>query len=450
MTTPETQSTSTPLWAKPDMHIEHDAMSFMSRDDVLQDRELFLFDIRATRAHVHGLTQIGLMSIDQSHAIDDALDQLITDYRDGSFVLDHRYEDGHSAIEAYLIEQLGETGKRVHLGRSRNDQVAVALRLYMLDALDQSRDACAAIARSALKRARSHETSPMPGYTHLQRAVPSTVGLWMASFAEGFIDCAHLCQLTRAWLDASPLGTAAGYGVNLPLPREQVAQELGFGRVQINPMAAQSMRGRAEHQVIAALWQPMQEVRRFAWDCSLFSSQEFGFITLAPGYVTGSSIMPNKRNPDMAELLRASTAVIAGAMAEIQQVMSLPSGYHRDLQITKPALIRGVKVTLEALAHIPRMIDTMTLHTASMREAIDPAMLATDHAVALASSGMPFRDAYAQTAKAVGNMTATEEDTDRSIDARVSPGGCANLMLDAIEARLAQLGDGAVDDSHAR
>lgn len=450
MTTPETQTAPSPLWAKPGVHIEHDAMRFMSRDDVLQDRALFLFDIRATRAHVHGLRKIGLLTDGQSKSIDDALDQLASDFQDGSFVLDHRFEDGHSAIEAYLVDRIGETGKRVHLGRSRNDQVAVALRLYMLDALDRLRDACIAIARAALAVARKHEHDPMPGYTHLQRAVPSTIGLWMASFAEGFADCGRLCQLTRVWLDASPLGTAAGYGVNLPLPRAQVASELGFARIQINPMTAQSMRGRAEHQVVATLWQAMQEVRRFAWDCSLFSSQEFGFITLAPSYVTGSSIMPNKHNPDMAELLRGSTAVIAGAMAEIQQVMSLPSGYHRDLQITKPALIRAVDVALDALAHIPRMIETMTLHRSRMREAIDSAMFATDHAVALAASGVPFRDAYTQAARALGDMTAEDADIDRSIAARVSAGACAKLMLDEIETRLDQLGEGVSDDSQAK
>jgi argininosuccinate lyase len=416
--------------------VEADAMAFMSRDDVILDRELFPFDIRATRAHVKGLVSIGLIAADDGERIDRALVELDGLFASGEFVLDERFEDGHTAIESFLVEKLGEAGKRVHLGRSRNDQVAVALRLYMLDVLERARASCLAIGRAALGVARAHEMDPMPGYTHLQRAVPSTVGLWMGSFAEGFADCAELCALTRSWLDASPLGTAAGYGVNLPLARAQVADDLGFSRLQINPMAAQSSRGRLEHQVVATLWQAMQEVRRLAWDYSLFSAEEFGFVTLGPGFVTGSSIMPNKKNPDMAELLRASAAVVGGAMGEIQQAMSLPSGYHRDLQITKPALVRAVKVSLEALAHIPRLIGTATLHTGRMRAAMDPAMFATDHAVKLAGDGMPFRDAYVRAAEAIAGMDPADCDADASVRARVSPGGCAALMLDAIAERL--------------
>ncbi len=436
MSTNTSGTTASPLWAKPGASVEHDAMAFMSRDDVLLDSELFPFDIRATKAHVHGLNSIDLMSDADTSAIDSALDELLGLFSSGGFVLDERYEDGHTAIESFLVERLGETGKRVHLGRSRNDQVAVALRLYMLDVLQQARQSCVGIAHAALRVARAHETDPMPGYTHLQRAMPSSVGLWMGSFAEGFADCAHLCELTRSWIDASPLGTAAGYGVNLALPRQRVADELGFARVQINPMAAQASRGRIEHQVVATLWQAMQEVRRIAWDFSLFSAQEFGFVTLGDGFVTGSSIMPNKKNPDMAELLRASTAIVGGALSEIQQTMSLPSGYQRDLQITKPALIRAVRVSLEALSHIPRLIETATLHTQRMRDAIEPAMFATDIAVKLSSEGVPFRDAYVRAAQSIDGLTTEEVDADESIRARVSPGACANLMLDAIEARL--------------
>lgn len=431
-----------PLWAKDGAtdgaKAGADAMSFMSRDDVLLDRELFLHDIRATRAHVQGLRSIDLLTDSDAEAIDSTLEMLAGAYRSGAFVLDERYEDGHTAIEVFLVEQLGETGKRVHLGRSRNDQVAVALRLYMLDVLDRTRDGLAASARAALGLARRHENTPMPGYTHLQRAVPSTVGLWMGSFAESFTDAAELCVLTHRWIDSCPLGTAAGYGVNLPLPRERVAEDLGFARVQINPMAAQASRGRIEHQVIATLWQAMQEVRRLAWDLSLFSTAEYGFVTLGPAFVTGSSIMPNKKNPDMAELLRGSAAVVGGALAEIQQVVGLPSGYHRDLQLTKPPLIRAAKVSLEALGHVPALIETCTLHTERMAAAIDRAMLATDRAVELSTEGLPFRDAYRRAAAEIGEGSE-RADAGPSIGARVSLGGCADLGLDQIEARLVSL-----------
>ena len=437
MSTGHVEPKQTPLWAKPGAEILADAMSFMSRDDVLLDRELFLFDIQATRAHVLGLQRAGLMSESDTAAIQGQLEKLSGEYREGSFVLDERYEDGHSAIESYLCETLGEAGKRVHLGRSRNDQVAVALRLYMREALSQAAENCVKSGRAALKVAEQHEFTPMPGYTHLQRAMPSSVGLWMGSFAESFADCASLCSMTKRWINQSPLGAAAGYGVNVALEREWVASELGFDSIQINPMATQSARGRIEHHVVATLWQVMQEVRRLAWDLSLFSSQEFGFLTLGPGYVTGSSIMPNKKNPDMAELLRASTSVLGGALSEIQQVMSLPSGYQRDLQLTKGALIRSVKVTLEALSHLPRIIETMVLQTDRMRDAIEPAMLATDRAVELACSGLPFRDAYVQAASEIDSSELVADDVTRSIKQRSSPGACGCLMIDQIAAKLA-------------
>ncbi|MAY73412.1 MAG: argininosuccinate lyase [Phycisphaerae bacterium] len=430
---------TSPIWDKTGASVDADAMAFMSRDDVLLDRELLPHDIVATRAHVRGLRAIDLLSEADASQLDASLADLAERFASGSFVLDERYEDGHAAIEAFLTDQLGDVGKRVHLGRSRNDQVAVALRLYMRATLDATVDRLLASADAALLLTMEHQNTPMPGYTHLQRAVPSSVGLWMGSFAEGFADASELCLTTRGWLNTCPLGTAAGYGVTLPLAREAVASELGFDRVHLNPMAVQAARGRIEHHVIATLWQAMQEVRRLAWDLSLFSSEEFGFLRLGPGFVTGSSIMPNKSNPDMAELLRASTAVVGGAMSEIQQAMSLPSGYHRDLQVTKPALIRAAKVTLEALAHVPRLIATMTLDEESMRRSIDPSMFATDRAVELSSAGMPFRDAYRQTADELARGDIDASDAEASLQARVSLGACGNLGLDLIKERLKSL-----------
>lgn len=422
------------LWQKDGVQTDDAIMRFLAGDDIVLDRELFPHDIRATGAHVRGLAKAGLLDSGDADRVQTALDELAEQWSAGSFELDSRYEDGHSAIEAFLTDRLGELGGRVHLGRSRNDQVLVATRLYMIDALEGLCRGLALCARSALKRARQHEMDPMPGYTHLQRAVPSSVGLWMASFAESFADSAALVSMTRAWIDASPLGTAAGYGVNLPLEREAVAADLGFARLTINPMAAQASRGKHEVQVVGAMWQAMQDVRRLAWDLSLYSAEEFGFVRMPAETVTGSSIMPNKKNPDLAELLRASCATVGGAMSELQQVLSLPSGYHRDLQLTKPALVRATRTTLDAVALVPGVIDRTEFRTDRMRAVIDPSMTATDRAVELAAAGMPFREAYRQ----VGNDLAsiTKVDGDASVRARVSPGACADLRLDELEARI--------------
>lgn len=422
------------VWDKGGAAPHERVMRFLSGEDVVLDRELFLHDIRATAAHVRGLAARDLLSQEESTAMRRELDALAEDFRAGCFVLDERFEDGHSAIEARLTERLGEAGGRVHLGRSRNDQVLVALRLYMRDALRECNALLLEAGRAALVRARGDERTPMPGYTHLQRAVPSSAGLWMASFAEGFAEDAHLAKLTLDWLDACPLGTAAGYGVNLPLARDDVAGDLGFSRLQVNPMAAQASRGKMEVQVAAVFWQALQTVRRLAWDLTLFSTAEYGFVRLPEDMLTGSSIMPNKRNPDVSELLRTSAATVGGCMAELQQMLSLPSGYHRDLQATKGPMVRATRATLGALGIVPSLLERFEIDRERMRAAIDAEMYATDRAVELAAEGVPFRQAYRQVASNLGELQAREPE--QSVAARTSPGACADLRLDEIASRL--------------
>ena len=241
------------VWAEAGHATDAALQEFLAGDDVVLDRELFLFDVRATKAHARGLGRIGLLTEAEVVAMSAELDALAGEFRAGTFVLDARYEDGHSAIEAYLTDKLGETGKRVHTGRSRNDQVQVALRLYLQDRLLQIARTCAAIAEAMLGRAERDGATPMPGYTHLQRAVPSNVGLWMGAFAEAFVDNATFAWSTRGWLATCPLGTSAGYGVNLPLDRVGVARELDLPRVQWNPMYVQNSRGKFELAALGAL-----------------------------------------------------------------------------------------------------------------------------------------------------------------------------------------------------
>lgn len=430
---------STPLWANGHAGAVDDGemMRFMAGDDVLLDRELIWHDIDATLAHVRGLERIGLMSMDQSQEIEGALDELRAQLSDGRFVLDDRFEDGHTAIESFLTDRLGELGGRVHLGRSRNDQVLTATRLYTLDALERLTKASCDAAIAALAIAREHEMTPMPGYTHLQRAMPSSVGLWMGSYVEGFCDASDLLRATATWLNASPLGTASGYGVNIPLDREGVARELGFDRLLINPMHAQACRGVHDVQALGAAWQLAQVIRRLGWDLTLFASEEFGFITLGDDASTGSSIMPNKRNPDVAELMRTSASIVGGAIGELMQLVSLPSGYHRDLQMSKAAFVRAIRSVEQTSTLVPRVLCGISLHTDRMRAAIDSGMYATDRAVELAAEGVPFRDAYREVKASIEGMTGG--DPEASLRARVSPGGCGDLRLDELEARMACL-----------
>ncbi|MEP7044269.1 MAG: argininosuccinate lyase [Dokdonella sp.] len=425
------------LWQKSGIRTDERIMRFLAGDDVLLDREFLLHDIEASKAHVGGLANIGVVSADEAQAIARELDALAEDFRSGRFVLDARYEDGHSAIEARLTERLGDAGRKVHTGRSRNDQVLVATRLWLKQKLVELKALCRAVATVCLDRA-ARESLPLPGYTHLQRAVVSSTALWFAGFAEAFIDDARRAQDTLAWIDANPLGSAAGYGVNLPLDRTYTTQALGFARLQINPIYAQLSRGKFEMAALDALGSALLDLRRLSWDLSLFTTAEFDFVRLPNEYTTGSSIMPNKRNPDVVELMRASYASVAAARTEIEQLLSLPSGYQRDLQFSKAALFHGFTRGLAALALLPDLLAQLQWNAAPMRAAIESSMYATDVAIDQAAAGVPFREAYRQAAEsaAVAGQGRTPE---ASLAARVSPGASADLQLDELHARLRAL-----------
>lgn len=425
------------IWDKSGARVDARIQRFLAGDDVVLDRALFLHDVRASKAHVLGLLRIAVLTEAESTAILGALTELGEAFSQGTFVLDDRFEDGHSAIESVLVDKLGDVGKKVHTGRSRNDQVLVALRLFVRDALFEVRAHVKDAAAAFLDRAEADRDTPMPGYTHLQRAVPSSIGLWLAGFAEAMIDDAKLAATTMEWIDACPLGTAAGYGVNLPLDRQGVSDELGFNRLLVNPVYAQNSRGKMEIQALMALLQTLFDVRRFAWDLSLFTTAEFAFVTLPPEYVTGSSIMPNKKNPDVVELLRAAPSSVVGAIAEIEAGLSLPSGYQRDLQAGKGPLIRALARGLEAISLVPDLVRRMGFDRARMRAAITPDLFATDVAVERAIAGVPFRDAYREVADGLAALAARSPED--SLRARTSPGATADLMLPVLRERLSRV-----------
>jgi argininosuccinate lyase len=426
------------LWQKSGTSIDPRIMKFLAGDDVILDREFLPHDIEASRAHVEGLQRIGVVGADEAAALDRELVALAADVASGAFVLDERFEDGHSAIEARLTERLGDAGRRVHTGRSRNDQILVATRLWLKARLDELDALCRECAALCLERA-GGESIPMPGYTHLQRAVVSSTSMWWAGWAEGFIDDAVRARQTRAWLDANPLGSAAGYGVNLALDRDHTTQRLGFARMQVAATYAQLSRGKFEIGALDALGSAVLDLRRLAWDLSLFTTAEFGFVSLPDEYTTGSSIMPNKRNPDVVELMRASYASVAAARTEIEHLLSLPSGYQRDLQFSKGALFHAFGRGLAALALLPGLLRGMRWNEAAMRAAIEPAMFATDVAIEQAAAGIPFREAYRAAADAASTVGAGRN-PEASLAARVSPGAAGDLRLDLLRARLDELG----------
>lgn len=425
------------LWQKAGVETDARIMSFLAGDDVVLDREFLSFDILASKAHVEGLARIGILDEAETKALLVELDHLAADVHSGAFVLDARFEDGHSAIEARLSERLGDVGRKVHTGRSRNDQILVATRLWLKERLHELRGHCLAIAQVALARA-AREALPMPGYTHLQRAVVSSTAMWCAGFAEAFIDNAWRTAQTLDLIDANPLGTAAGYGVNLPLARDFVTERLGFARLQVSPIYAQLSRGKFELAALDALAAATLDLRRLAWDLSLFTTAEFAFVRLPERFTTGSSIMPNKRNPDVVELMRATHASVAAARTEIEQLLSLPSGYQRDLQVSKGAIVHGFGRGLAALALAPDLLASLEWQAPAMRAAIDAPMYATDVAIEAALAGVPFRDAYRAAAADAGSA-GQGRTPESSLAARTSPGASADLRLELLRARLEQL-----------
>ncbi len=424
-----------PIWQK-NSHasIDETIMDFMAGEDIILDQQIIQYDIQASKAHVKGLKSIKILGSEEAEQLLSQLDELQIDINAGSFVLDSRFEDCHSAIESYLVEKLGELGKKIHTGRSRNDQILVATRLYMKASLTTAIEHTTASITACLDQAKATETVAMPGYTHMQRAVPSSAGMWFASFAEAMIDNLMTLQSTLALIDANPLGTAAGYGVNLPLDRELTTKELEFARMQLNPIYSQNSRGKFEMAMLSALSQCLLDIRRYCWDLSLFTTQEFDFVSLPDEMTTGSSIMPNKRNPDLVELMRASYAPVQAAMVELQSLLSLPSGYQRDLQLTKGPVLRAVTKALQTLMLFPQLVKGTTFKADKLSAAIDTPMYATDLAVELSAKGMPFRDAYQQVVERYSELS--DRTPEQSIEQRLSPGACADLRLCCLKKRL--------------
>jgi len=322
----------------------------------------------------------------------------------------------------------------IHAGRSRNDQILVASRLWLKQRLRELHEICRNVAGVCIERA-ERECLPMPGYTHLQRAVVSSSAMWFAGFAESFVDNAWRAQQTLDLIDANPLGTAAGFGVNLALDREFTTQRLGFARMQVSPIYAQLSRGKFEMAALEALAAAVLDLRRLAWDLSLFTTSEYGFVNLPGIFTTGSSIMPNKRNPDVVELMRASYASVAAARTEIEQLLSLPSGYQRDLQVSKGAIVHGFHRGLAALELLPDLLAGIEWNADAMRKAIEPAMHATDVAIEAAIAGMPFREAYRAAADSAGSAGAGRT-PESSLATRTSPGAAADPRIAQLRERL--------------
>jgi argininosuccinate lyase len=388
----------TRLWDK-GSPLDERVLRYTAGEDHALDDRLVPHDVRASIAHAEMLNAQGLLSLTDLDAIRDGLKALADEHARGLWHVELADEDGQTALERRLTERVGAAGARIHLGRSRNDQVLAALRLYLRGTIEDLESGALEVADALEELAVREGGTPLPGYTHMQQAMPSSVPLWAQGFAAEIRDDAKgLLEVARR-VSRNPLGSAAGYGTpGLPIDREATRAALGFAEVQEPVTAVQLSRGKAEAQLLFEITLLMQDLGRFAADVLLYATQEFGFVTLPEAFTTGSSIMPQKRNPDVFELIRGRSATALGCLTEALAVCAkLPSGYNRDLQLLKSPLFRGIDLALETLAILPPAIAAMRFNRETIR--LDPAINAAEEANRLAvREGIPFREAYRRVA----------------------------------------------------
>ena len=386
------------LWDK-GTPLDERVLHYTAGEDYALDERLVHYDIRASLAHAQMLQAQGLLAPGDLSAIRAGLTALGTEHAGGEWHVELADEDGQTALERRLTERIGSAGARIHLGRSRNDQVLTAIRLYLKDAVGVLDAATGKVAQALEALAQREQATALPGYTHLQQAMPSSVALWARGFAAELRDDAEGISQVLRRLDRSPLGSAAGYGTpGLPIDREGTRATLGFASVHEPVTAVQLSRGKAESQLLFEITLLMQDAGRFAADVLLFATQEFGFVSLPEAFTTGSSIMPQKRNPDVFELIRGRTATAQACLLEALAVCAkLPSGYHRDLQLLKFPLFRGIDLALDTLAILPAAVEALRFRPEAIR--LDPSIHAAEEANRLVvSEGIPFREAYRRVA----------------------------------------------------
>jgi argininosuccinate lyase len=384
----------TRLWDK-GAPLDERVLRYTAGEDFALDERLVPYDVRASLAHAQMLNAQRLLSDADLAQLTAALTALAAEHARGAWHVELADEDGQTALERRLTERVGAAGARIHLGRSRNDQVLAALRLYLRDAVAALAAGSLAVAAALEELARREAHTALPGYTHQQQAMPSSVPLWAQGFAAEIRDDAAGLSRVLARSDKNPLGSAAGYGTpGLALDREATRAALGFAVVQEPVTAVQLSRGKAEAQLLFEITLLMQDLGRLAADVVLFATAEFSFVALEDAFTTGSSVMPQKRNPDVFELVRGRSAGALGCLIEALGVCAkLPSGYHRDLQLLKFPLFRAIDLAGETLAIVPPALAALRFRPEAIH--LDPAIHAAEQANRLVvSEGIPFREAY--------------------------------------------------------
>jgi len=424
------------IWEK-GIDIDKQIETFTVGDDRTLDLYLAPYDIRASQAHAKMLGKTGILSQEESEALIAALDELQKEVQEGHFEIEDRFEDVHSKIEYELIQKLGETGKKIHTARSRNDQVLTALQLYIKEQLKSTQESVRSLAQDLLGHAETHKSVLLPGYTHLQVAMPSSFGLWFSAYAETLAD--DLLMLTSAYrtADQNPLGSAAGYGSSFPIDRESTTAELGFGTLKYNVIAAQMGRGKVEKVAAMGIAAVASTLSKLAADICLYLSQNFDFISFPDSLTTGSSIMPHKKNPDVFELIRARCNQLQNVPFELANLTTnLTSGYFRDLQTTKGIIIPAFSRLQNCLEILQHSLCSIQVRSDILKDEKYNNLYSVEAVNRKVMEGMSFRDAYKEVADSIqkGTFKAPKDLEHTHI------GSIGNLCLEEIAKKLENYG----------
>lgn len=427
--------TTLKLWQKEGVITSETIERFTVGRDREMDLSLAPFDVLGNLAHAYMLQTIGLLTSDELTALQTELKSIYGQTQAGQFLIEDGVEDVHSQVELLLTRALGDVGKKIHAGRSRNDQVLVDLKLFTRDRLWAVAKAVRRVFDRLVSRSERHKADLMPGYTHLQIAMPSSFGLWFGAYAEALADDMLMLQTAYRLANRNPLGSGAGYGSSFPLNRTLTTELLGFEGMNVNVVYAQMSRGKTEQTALTALAAVAATIARMAMDVCLYNSQNFGFLALPDALTTGSSIMPHKKNPDVAELLRAKTNRMKALPMEVTLVLSnLPSGYHRDMQILKEILMPAFDELLDCLSIADFMLEHLLVKPNLLEDSKYDLLFSVERANELVLGGVPFREAYRTVGQEIAEHTYQPSRNLR----HTHEGSLGNLGTELIVAQMEQ------------
>lgn len=416
------------LWQK-----NYELDSFVERftvgNDYLLDDDLVAADCLASIAHAKMLSSVKIISHEDFDKLRQGLIQILELESRKEFPITLGDEDCHTAIENYLVEKIGESGKRIHTGRSRNDQALTALRVFGRSKIISIMESALTLTESFIAMGEKYSDVPMAGRTHMQIAMPSSIGLWAMAFAEELLDCMKIVKAAYHLNNQSPLGSAASFGVPLPLDREMSAELLGFEKVQNNVLYCNNSRGKIESIILDSLEQFMLTISKAAQELIIYSMPEFAYFSLPAKLCSGSSIMPQKKNPDVLELLRAKSATMGSYSMQIKSIIrSLPTGYNRDFQETKEPFLKGLELVHNSIGITTLTISNTEVNALNLKKGFIPEIYATDAVLKLVVEGKSFRDAYKKIAQNIDKLD--EGDPETIIKKRTSEGTTGKLNID--------------------